>query len=710
MASLQFPLTLVLLDSCLSYISAILVYKYYPYVLLGAVWLVAIVKFSLFSGVAPRLCSPSWIKSPHLYIFTLCVSSPLYQTLRFLLNSDALELHSGISHSLLSHLPQLGACLLWDFLNPITPKESTGEDENGRRKNWENFKRLVRYSVPDWVPLCLAFIFLTIALITEMFIPYYMGQMIDILSTKYKESKFSRAIYLMAFFSVMSSLSAGCRGGLFMLSLFRLTRRLKLLLFNSLVKQDIHFFEETKTGDITSRLSNDTARVSRSIAGNVNITLRMLVKCIGVYSFMFSISWKLTFLTFISSPLTWITQKVYNHYHEDLVQKVTDSIAKSSELAKEIIESVKTVQSFAAEEEEAQRYEESLQKTHKLQCNRDLVTALYLLVIRSINLGTQVSMLYYGQQLIMSGFISSGKMVSFIMYQMDSGDYIRSLVHMLSEITHSAAAAQKVFQYLDQKPLVSKKGTHCPDKLKGLFEFKNVTFSYPSRSDAALQNVSFSLPPGSVTALVGPSGGGKTTCVSLLQRFYEPQSGEILLDGKPLREYTHRFLHSKVALVAQEPVLFAGTMRYNIGYGLQDLPEEKLKEAARRANAEDFIMGMEKTFDTDVGESGSQLGVGQKLRVALARALARRPQLLILDEVSSSLDTETEHEIQQSLQNVPGLTLLIIAHRLRTIQQADQILVLKGGHINERGTHDELIEKKGIYHGLCHGHLLHNGD
>ncbi|NP_001085260.1 antigen peptide transporter 2 [Xenopus laevis] len=709
MASLSFPVILFMADFFLNYFAAKLIYKYYPYEILGALWLLSLIKFPVLAIVSVRLKCPAWVTSQLTFVLTLCLSIPLHQTLRFLFSSHVPEMHSSFPGSFLSHLPPIFACFLWDLVSPkLLPKSTEGEANNKKRER-DNFIRLVKYSIPDWLPLCGAFVFLTLALIGEMFIPYYMGRVIDILSTNYNEREFLVAMFFMATFSITSSIFSGCRGGLFMFSLARLTQRLRLLLFRSVIKQEIAFFEDNKSGDITSRLTHDTARVSRSIAANVNITLRMLVKCVGVYSFMFSISWQLTLLTFISSPLTWIIQKMYNHYHQDLVKKVQDSIARSSELAKEIIESVRTVYSFAAEEEEAKRYEKSLRETHVLQTRRDFVRALYLLVTRLVNLGPQITMLYYGQILIRSGFISSGKMVSFILYQMESNSYIRTLVHMLSEITHSAGAAEKVFQYLDRKPKVSASGCLCPDKLQGRFEFRNVTFSYPSRPEfLTLKNVSFALPPGSVTALVGPSGGGKTTCVSLLERFYEPQEGDILLDGKSLKEYKHEYLHSKIALVAQEPVLFAGSVRGNISYGLQNIPEEQLKAAARRAKAEDFIEGMDKAYDTDVGDSGAQLSAGQKQRVALARALARKPKLLILDEASSCLDAETEHEIQKSLQSIEDLSLLIIAHRLRTVQKADQILVLDGGNLVEQGTHEKLVQKQGVYHRLLNGTSLQN--
>ncbi|XP_018413651.1 PREDICTED: antigen peptide transporter 2 [Nanorana parkeri] len=702
MISFSFPLIIFLLDSSLSYVLSSLVYKYYPIYFLETVWLVHLIKVPLLRAVSQKLPCPWWIPSTLLYVLTLCLAPALHQTLRLLLFSQAPELHSGLANSLLYHLPLSLSCLLWDLLSPLLfPEEDPEEDSNGKKKERENFIRLVMLSKADWPFLSFAFMFLALALLLELSIPYYMGRVIDILSSYYKETEFLSAIFFMSFFSVTSSLSAGCRGGLFMFSMSRLKIRLQKLLFGAFAKQDIAFFEANKTGEITSRLSNDTSLVSRSIAGNVNITLRMFVKCVGHYYFMILVSWKLTLLTLISTPLIWIVQSLYNKYHQDLVKKVQDSIATSSDLAKEIIETVETVKSFAAEEEEGERYDEALRKTHRLQCHRDLVRAVYLLAFRSVNLGTQVAMFVYGHKLIQSGAITNGQMVSFMLYQIESGDYLRSLFHMFSEITHSAGVATKVFQYLDQKPQVSRAGSLCPENLDRMFEFKNVTFSYPSCPDTpALKDVSFTLKPGTVTGIVGLSGGGKTTCVALLERFYEPQSGKILLDGRPLAEYKHEYLHSKVALVAQDPVLFAGTVRENIAYGLDRLSEKQLVKAARLAKADAFIEKMENGYDTDVGSSGAQLAAGQKQRIALARALARHPKLLILDEASRCLDVDTEDMIQQSLQSIPDLTVLIIAHRLRAVKNADQILVLEGGQLVESGTHDELVERQGAYYKL----------
>ncbi|XP_072285717.1 antigen peptide transporter 2 [Pyxicephalus adspersus] len=706
MISFSFPLLIFLLDSSLSYVLSFLVYKYYPIYFLDAVWLVNLIKIPVLRVVSQKLPRPWWIPSALLYVLTICLVPPLYQTLRFLLLSQPPELHSGLAHSLLYHLPLSVACLLWDLLSPfVFPEEDAEENGNGKKKERKNFIRVIKLSKDDWPFLTLAFLFLVVSLMLEISIPHYMGRVIDILSNNFKESEFLMAILFMALFSVTSSLSAGCRGGLFLFSMARLNIRLQKLLFRAFAKQDIAFFKEIKTGEIISRLSRDTALVSRAIPGNVNITLRMLVKCIGYQYFMILVSWKLTLLNLISTPLIGIIQRLYDKYHQDLVKKVQDSIASSSDVAKEIIESIKTVKSFASEEAEAERYEEALKNTHNLQYKRDLIRAIYVLAIRSVNLGAQVVMLVYGHKLIQSGAITSGQMVSFILYQMEAVNYLQSLFYMLSEITHSAGAATKVFEYLDQQPQVSTAGSLCPENLHGEFEFKNVTFSYPSNSEIpVLNDVSFTLKPGTVTALVGPSGGGKTTCVALLERFYEPQSGEILLDGEPLAEYQHEYLHRKVALVAQEPVLFAGTVKENIAYGLNNPLDKELLDAAKKAKAESFIDQMDKGFDTDVGSRGGELGAGLKQQIALARALSRRPKLLILDEASSCLDVGMENEIQQSLQSIPNLSLLIIAHRLRTVRNANQILVLEGGELKEKGTHNDLLKLDGLYKKLLQNH------
>ncbi|XP_041081970.1 antigen peptide transporter 2a isoform X2 [Polyodon spathula] len=456
--------------------------------------------------------------------------------------------------------------------------------------------------------------------------------------------------------------------------------------------------------DLTSRLNTDTVLMCRSVALNVNVLLRTLIKTLGVLSLMLSLSCKLTLLMLIETPLTGIIQKLYNTYYQKYSKAVQDSIARSNEAAGEAVSAIKTVRSFATEDTEAKRYDSKLSDTQRLKNSRDTIRAAYLLLRRLIGLAMQVLMLYYGRHLIRAGEMSTGNLVAFILYQMNLGRNIQTLVHICGEMLNSVGAAAKVFEYLDRRPLVSTDGTLQPETLRGHVQFNNVCFTYPSRPDVpVIKSVSFELRPGEITALVGPSGGGKSTCVSLLERFYQPQSGEILLDGAPLQEYQHSYLHRKIALVGQEPVLFAGSIKDNIGYGLPDCSLEQAQEAARRANAHGFVTSLERGYSTDAGERGGQLAGGQKQRIAIARALVRNPQLLILDEATSCLDIESEHAIQESLSRTRGQTVLVIAHHLKTVEKADRIIVIEGGEVREQGSHQELMRREGSYHRLVQG-------
>ncbi|KAL4629589.1 hypothetical protein GN956_G17023 [Arapaima gigas] len=640
------------------------------------------------------------------------------------------------------------ACLFWE----VTFPDSNGEKNRKEKKQKARvlFMRVLRFCKPDYLLMVGAFFFLSAAVLCEMFIPFYTGKVIDILGTQYHWHDFLSAIFFMGLFSIIrsvgvsdmlyghkreniylgplilfanmyhlyglcdvicqwitvlslsfSALSAGCRGGLFMCAISSFTTRMKVKLFGALVQQEIGFFESTKTGDLTSRLSMDTTLMARAVALNVNVLLRTLIKTLGMLSLMFSLSWKLTVLMLMEIPVNGLLQSIYNKYYQWLSKEVQDSMARANDVAGEAVAGIKIVRSFNTEGTEALRYGDKLLDTHNLKMHRDTVRALYLLLRRLTELAMQVGIMYYGRMFIQSGQMTTGNLVSFILYQSHLGQNIRTLIHIFGEMLNSVSAASKVFEYLDRKPQVSMDGTLQPETLRGHVQFRNLTFSYPTRPDRpVLQGISMELKPGKMTALVGPSGGGKSTCVSLLERFYQPQEGVILLDGQPLQSYQHHYLHSKVAMVGQEPMLFSGSIRENIAYGLKNCSLEKVHEVARKANAHEFINQLEHGYDTDVGERGGQLSGGQKQRITIARALIREPQVLILDEITSCLDTESEHMIQQALANCPSQTLLVIAHRLKTVEKADQIVLIDNGMVLEKGTHQELMDRKGSYYRL----------
>uniref|UniRef100_A0A3P8QIP3 Transporter associated with antigen processing, subunit type a n=1 Tax=Astatotilapia calliptera TaxID=8154 RepID=A0A3P8QIP3_ASTCA len=563
------------------------------------------------------------------------------------------------------------------------------------------FMRVVRLYRHDYPLMLGGLVFLSLAVICEMFIPFYTGRVIDILGSNYHENDFLSALVFMGLYSLGSSVSAGCRGGLLTCAIHSFTCRIKVMLFEALTKQEIGFFETIKTGEITSRLFKDTTLVGKTVGLNVNVLLRTFLKTMGMIYLMMNLSWKLTFLVLMETPITGLLQNIYDTHYQRLSLAMQGSLALANEAANEVVSGIRVVRSFNTEKHETRRYDNCLMDTHKLSIRQSTVGAVYLLSQRLTGLVMQVFVLYYGRLFIQSGQITMGNLVSFILYQSNLGTSIRTLTYVFGDMLNSVGAAGKVFEYLDRKALVSTDGKLQPDQLRGDISFRSLNFAYPANPNkTVLQDFSLELKPGQITALVGPSGEGKSTCVSLLERFYEPQEGEILLDGKPLKYYDHCFLHKKIAVVNQEPVLFSGTIRQNIEYGLKGCSLDEIKEAAVKANAHDFIMQLEKGYDTEVGEGGGQLSKSERQRIAIARALIRRPQVLILDEITSSLDAENENKIQQSLSSIPNQTLLVIAHRLKTIENADQIVVVSGGKVKERGTHQELMDMKGSYYKL----------
>ncbi|XP_048199027.1 ABC-type oligopeptide transporter ABCB9 isoform X2 [Perognathus longimembris pacificus] len=509
-----------------------------------------------------------------------------------------------------------------------------------------------------------------------------------------------------SFFLIMAAL--GIRGGIFTLIFARLNIRLRNCLFRSLVSQETSFFDENRTGDLISRLTSDTTMVSDLVSQNINVFLRNTVKVTGVVVFMFSLSWQLSLVTFMGFPIIMMVSNIYGKYYKRLSKEVQSALARASNTAEETISAMKTVRSFANEEEEAEVYLRKLQQVYKLNRKEAAAYMSYVWGSGLTLLVVQVSILYYGGHLVISGQMTSGNLIAFIIYEFVLGDCMESVGSVYSGLMQGVGAAEKVFEFIDRQPTMVHDGNLAPDHLEGRVDFENVTFTYRTRPHTqVLQNVSFSLSPGKVTALVGPSGSGKSSCVNILENFYPVQGGQVLLDGRPISAYDHKYLHRVISLVSQEPVLFARSITDNISYGLPTVPFEMVVEAAQKANAHSFIMELQDGYSTETGEKGAQLSGGQKQRVAMARALVRNPPVLILDEATSALDAESEYLIQQAIHgNLQKHTVLIIAHRLSTVERAHLIVVLDKGRVVQQGTHQQLLAQGGLYAKLVQRQML----
>ncbi|XP_040899007.1 ATP-binding cassette sub-family B member 9 [Toxotes jaculatrix] len=587
-------------------------------------------------------------------------------------------------------------------------RKEEGNEEKEKSSSGATLGRLIAICRKDAWLLSVAVLFLFISAVCEAFIPYYYGMAIDSIVVHKSMEYFAKPVITLAVLALASSLAVGARGGVFTLTFARLNLRLRNLLFRTLMRQEIAFFDENHTGDIISRLSADTTQVSDLISQNVNIFLRSTIKGAGFFIFMFKMSWKLTLVTVMGFPFIAVVSKVYGEYYKKLTKEVQTTLAEANKVAEETISAMRTVRSFANECGEADSYYTKLLVMFQLNKKQALAYACYMWSSCISELALEVAVLYYGGHLVVTGQMTSGALISFFIYMLELGECLESIASVYTGLMQGVGAAEKVFEYLDRKPKHPADGTEAPDTCTGVVEFKDITFAYPTRAEVdILKGVSFTLRPGEVTALVGPSGSGKSSCVSLLENFYLPQQGQVLLDGKPVHTFKHDYLHSKVALVGQEPVLFARTVEENITYGLSDVPMEAVVQAATKANAHDFISNLPKGYQTSVGEKGTQLSGGQKQRVAIARALIRNPHVLILDEATSALDAESEHIVQQALNNImQEHTVLVIAHRLSTVEKADNIIVIDKGRVAEQGPHSKLMASGGLYCKLVQRQVL----
>ncbi|NWS98597.1 ABCBA protein, partial [Mionectes macconnelli] len=543
--------------------------------------------------------------------------------------------------------------------------------------------------------------FLAVSSVITMSAPFFMGKVIDIIYTNPSEDFTDSLTNLCALLSgifLCGGAANATRVYLMQTAGQRIVKRLRATIFSSILKQETAFFDKTRTGELINRLSSDTALLGRSVTENLSDGLRAGAQASVGVAMMFFVSPSLAaFVLSVVPPLA-VLAVIYGRYLRKLTKMTQDSLAEATQLAEERIGNIRTVRAFGQEVAEMEKYTNKVDYVLQLAKREALVRAGFFGATGLSGNLIVLSVLYKGGLLMGNAYMTVGELSSFLMYAFWVGISIGGLSSFYSELMKGLGAGGRLWELIERKPqLPFDEGiTLDKDTFRGALEFKDVEFAYPTRPETSIfKDFSLSIPAGSVMALVGPSGTGKSTIVSLLLRLYDPISGTITVDGFDIRQLNPLWFRTKIGTVSQEPILFSCSIAENIAYGAEDpstVTAEEIQKVAEIANAASFIRGFPKGFDTVVGEKGILLSGGQKQRIAIARALLKNPKILLLDEATSALDAENEYLVQEALDRLmEGRTVLIIAHRLSTIQNADFVAVLGQGKILECGKHEELL-------------------
>ena len=571
-------------------------------------------------------------------------------------------------------------------------------------------RRFAALARPYRARLALSIGLLMVATAVSLVVPLGLKGLLDSVFTDADASLLNRlAAGLLGLFALQAVLGAA-GGYLLDWTGERVVADLRTRLYAHIQGLGLRFFAETRTGEITSRLTNDVSKVQTAVTDDLQQVLTLSLTLVGSAVLMVTLNWRLAIGVAVVVPPVALAARYVGTIVRKLSREIQDHLAETTAVAEEAIGAVRVVQAFTAEAVEVGRYRAAVEALFEAARKRSVVTAIFWNVVAFLFLTSLVGIFWLGGREVLAGRLTAGDLVAFIVYALNIARTVGGASRLYTSFSTAAGASERLFELLDTAPEIADApgAIPLPTPVRGAVAFEGVTFGYGTEtldggaSPVILHDVSFRVEPGETVALVGPSGAGKTTLLALLPRFYDPDWGAVTLDGHDLRALTTESVREAVAVVAQDVQLFGASLADNIRYGRPDATDAEVEAAARAAHAHGFISAFPDGYATPVGERGVKLSGGQRQRVAIARALLKDAPVLVLDEATSALDSASEAAVQEALAVLMrGRTTVVVAHRLATVRDADRIVVLDAGRVVETGTHEALVAQGGLYASLA---------
>ncbi len=586
-----------------------------------------------------------------------------------------------------------------DTTTPQTPPPS-GNEEREKSKKIGALRELAPFVLPYWPLLIAAFLALVTTAIVSLTLPLAVRRVVDNFGS---EDPHILDLYFMAAIGIAGLLAVGT--GVRYALVTRLGERvvadIRKAVFDRVIGMSPSFYENIMTGEVLSRITTDTTLILSVIGSSVSIALRNLLIFIGGLALMLLTSAKLTGLVLLIVPAVVVPILVLGRKLRVLSRENQDWIAASSGRASEQLSAVQTVQAFTHEAASRAMFSDVTEASYGSAKRRITTRALMTVIVIFLTFSGIVGVLWIGANDVRAGLMSQGALIQFVIYAVMVAGSVAALSEIIGELQRAAGATERLVELLQTRDEVRDIDTPAvlAQPIRGQITFEDVHFAYPARPKiAALDGTSFDIQPGETVAFVGPSGAGKTTVIQMLLRFYDPQSGHVRLDGVDVATLERETFRQNIALVPQDPMIFATSAAENIAFGRPGASRQEVEAAAKAAAAHDFVSALPQGYDSPLGERGVMLSGGQKQRIAIARAILRDAPVLLLDEATSALDAESERAVQDAVDKLAkGRTTLIVAHRLATVKKADRIIVLDQGRIVAQGPHDALVDEGGLY-------------